>query len=74
MVRLGEYDFASSVDGEHQDVLVVHVEKHENYDQKLMIYDIAILDLQHDVEFNGETFVVRLSFFLQISSLIIDLM
>lgn len=53
MVRLGEHDFATSVDGQHQDVKVVHVETHEQFDKNLMIYDISILDLEHDVEFNG---------------------
>lgn len=72
MVRLGEHDFANTNDGEHQDVKVIHVMQHEYYDKNLMINDIAILDLEHDVEFNGKIVACFFFFFLN-DTLIVDL-
>lgn len=54
MVRLGEHDFEDKTDKDYQDVLIKRSTPHEHYDRSLMINDIAILDLDHDVEFNGE--------------------
>lgn len=54
MVRLGEHDFQDTTDKEYQDVLVRRSTPHEHFDLKLMINDIAILDLQSDVQFNGK--------------------
>lgn len=54
MVRLGEHDFAQTTDKQYQDVLIERYTAHEHYDSSLMINDIALLDLDHDVQFNGK--------------------
>lgn len=41
IVRLGEYDYATSTDGDHDDVRVVRQVLHAQYDKRLMINDIA---------------------------------
>lgn len=40
-------------DGPHEDVGIARFQKHEKWDSKLLINDIAILHLERDVEFNG---------------------
>lgn len=66
MVRLGEYDTNTTSDGAHQDVAIDHVVKHEKFDRKHMINDMAIVHLAHDVDFTGK---LEINFFLQISSI-----
>lgn len=53
MVRVGEWNFESSVDGQHQDIPVSRAVPHEHYDKNLNINDIAIITLSRDVKFNG---------------------
>lgn len=45
---------STTTDGDHQDIPVDHVVKHEEFDFVHMINDIAIIHLTHDVEFTGE--------------------
>lgn len=56
LVRVGEHDRLSTTDGEHEDIPIVHVEKHPAYnisgDAK---NDIMILFLKHDVQITGRT-------------------
>lgn len=54
LVRLGEYDQSTTNDGEHQDIPIDHAVKHKKFDFVNMIYDIAIIHLAHDVDFNGD--------------------
>lgn len=54
MARLGEHDFEQTTDKNCEDVLITRYTPHEHYDRSLMINDIAILDLDHDVQFNGK--------------------
>lgn len=54
MARLGEHDFEDSTDKGYEDVLVQRSVPHEHYDRSLMINDIALLYLEHDVRFNGK--------------------
>lgn len=53
-VRLGEYDKTTTTDGQHQDIRFSHHEIHEEFDSFLKINDIAMIYLDHDVEFTGE--------------------
>lgn len=53
MVRLGEHDFEEITHKNYEDVLIRRSTAHEHYDKSLMINDIAVLDLDHDVQFNG---------------------
>lgn len=52
-VRLGEHDTASTHDGPTVDVDVVRIEKHDRYNKPYMTNDIAMLYLEHDVEFTS---------------------
>lgn len=52
IVRLGEHDLRTAED--HLDVPVADEEPHEDFSMKWKINDIAIVYLQHDVNFNGE--------------------
>lgn len=52
-MRLGEYDTETTDDGPHEDVQVTHVEKHNAYNERLLINDIAIVYLVRDIAFNG---------------------
>lgn len=60
LVRVGEHDRLSTTDGEHEDIPIVHVEKHPAYnisgDAK---NDIMILFLNHDVQITGRTLSTR---------------
>lgn len=60
LVRLGEYDTSTTSDGDHQDVSIDHVVKHEKYDDFKMINDVAIVHLAHDVDFTGSIKVIFL--------------
>lgn len=53
MVRLGEHDFTTTKDGQHQDIRIALAEPHEKHDDVLKLNDIAILHLYYDVLFNG---------------------
>lgn len=53
-VRLGEHDFSTTADGEHQDIRIALAEPHEHHDDTLKLNDIAILHLYYDVKFNGK--------------------
>lgn len=53
-VRLGEYDVTTTTDGRHEDILVRQWRKHAQYEQNLLLNDIGIILLQHDVIFNGK--------------------
>lgn len=54
LVRLGEYDTSTTTDGDHLDVSIDHVARHEKYDDFKMINDVAIIHLAHDVDFTGK--------------------
>lgn len=54
MVRLGEHDYASYSDKSAKDIRVTRAVPHTQYNQRLMINDIAILHLGSDVDFNGK--------------------
>lgn len=54
LVRLGEYDISKTSDGEHQDIPIDYILRHEAFDGYNMINDIAIVYLKQDVEFSGE--------------------
>lgn len=54
MVRLGEHDFEDKTDNAYVDVRIRRSTPHEHYDRSLMINDIAMLDLENDVQFNGK--------------------
>lgn len=51
--RLGEYDTETESDGEHEDVAIARKIPHENYDRDSSKNDIAIMELERDVTFNG---------------------
>lgn len=50
---MGEYDTHSFTDGKHEDIDIVRQTPHEKWNRKLLINDIAILELARDVEFSG---------------------
>lgn len=55
MVRLGEHDYGSyNTDPAVEDVRISRATPHSQYNQRLMINDIAVLSLQRDVKFNGK--------------------
>lgn len=55
MVRLGDHDLLTTIDGKHKDIPIIHVEKHPAYnisgDAK---NDIMILYLKYDVQITGK--------------------
>lgn len=53
-MRLGEHDLSTTTDGEVQDVKVIRKQPHENYNKRDGTNDIAILYLEHDVEFTSK--------------------
>lgn len=53
-VRLGEHDVRHTHDGKHQDVKVVESTPHPKYNRTSLKTDIAMLRLEHDVEFTRE--------------------
>lgn len=53
-VRLGEYDTGTDDDGPHTDVDVAEYLQHEDFDRKSLENDIALIYLEHDVNFNGK--------------------
>lgn len=53
-VRLGEHDFSTTADGQHQDIRIALAEPHEHHDDTLKLNDIAILHLYYDVKFDGK--------------------
>lgn len=54
-VRLAEHDLTINSDGPHQDVIVSSVMTHNQFIPKDKINDIAVLYLQHDVDFTGKS-------------------
>lgn len=66
VVRLGENDLRTTRDGPHKDVFVAKFEKHAQFNERLMINDIAMVYLDRDVEFTGNCnfwFLYRMIFF-----------
>lgn len=53
MVRLGEHDTETEIDGEHVDLDIARVESHKHYLSALKINDIAVVHLDRDVDFTG---------------------
>lgn len=53
-VRLGEYDVTRTDEGRHEDIAIREWRKHEHYEAKLLLNDIAMLLLERDVIFNGK--------------------
>lgn len=51
--RLGEHDVENVYDGMHDDVPIVRIKQHAEYDQTTKIHDIAILYLEREVKFTG---------------------
>lgn len=51
-VRLGEHDLTSD-DGMHQDVTIDLTLPHEDYDNDLLLNDIALIYLDYDVKYTG---------------------
>lgn len=51
--RLGEFNSKEVLDGKHISVDIVRHEIHESWNEHLMINDIAIVYLAHDVTFTG---------------------
>lgn len=65
-MRLGEHDTRTTEDGAHLDVVPHLVESHEDWNNTLIINDIAIVHFKKDVDFNGEfwkCFVRKIRFF-----------
>lgn len=50
---MGEFNSEEVLDGKHVSIDIVRYELHEKWDANLMIYDIAIVYLAHDVTFTG---------------------
>lgn len=55
-VRLGEYDTRTENDGQHEDIDVALAVKHEQFNDKLIINDIAMVYLVRQVVFNGKSY------------------
>lgn len=55
VVRLGEYDLRTEDDGPHEDILIDRAVPHASYHELFGVNDIAMIYLEHDVEFNGKT-------------------
>lgn len=53
-MRLGEYDTRTTTDGPHEDVRISKVQSHKDFDPDLYLNDIAIINLERNVEFNGK--------------------
>lgn len=51
---MGEYDTSTTDDGEHQDIKISKVQPHEDFEPELFLNDIAILNLEREVVFNGK--------------------
>lgn len=51
--RLGEHDVRTTRDGEHEDILITEKKRHPQWDKDLVVNDIAVVKLQHDVTFSG---------------------
>lgn len=56
-VRLGEHDTRTTSDGAHEDVMIAHFGEHASY--KTYMYDIAVLSLVRDVDFNGKSHLIK---------------
>lgn len=54
VVRLGEYDLRTEDDGPHEDILIDRGVPHTSYSELFGVNDIAMIYLEHDVEFNGK--------------------
>lgn len=50
-VRLGEHDLSSTSDANHIDIKISGFKRHEKYEPKTKLRDIAILTLEKDIEF-----------------------
>lgn len=60
MVRLGEHllsasEFAKILFGPHEDIGIARFVIHEEYDEDLWIHDIAMIYLERDVLFTGDS-------------------
>lgn len=51
-VRVGEYDLSSNSDANHVDIKIANFKRHENYNPKTKVRDIAVLTLEKDIEFS----------------------
>lgn len=51
-VRLGEHDLSTTNETKHVDIKIKDFKRHENYDPKYKLRDIAILTLEKDIEFS----------------------
>lgn len=58
-VRLGEYDTSTLSDGDNEDIEVIKIDKYPGYDEKDKTGDIAILTLAKDVEFTGNSILIK---------------
>lgn len=52
-MRLGEYQFESTVFGLHLDVGIEYMESHKDFDDFHWVNDIAMIFLEKNVEFTG---------------------
>lgn len=52
VVRLGAHDLRTD-DGQHVDVLIDRAVPHASYSELFGVNDIAMIYLEHDIEFNG---------------------
>lgn len=59
---MGEHDRSTTEDGEHQDIKVLRADPHDSFNSRLMINDIALVYLEHDVEFTGKMLSTFLNF------------
>lgn len=53
-VRLGEHDTSTTTDGPNVDVNIKKIITHPEYNKPFMSRDIAILELENDVDFSGK--------------------
>lgn len=51
--RVGEHDVRTTRDGEHEDILIAGKKQHPQWNKDLVVNDVAIINLQRDVTFNG---------------------
>lgn len=58
---MGEHDTSTTDDGPHKDMLVMKIDRHEDYNDEMRINDIAIIRLWGDVEFTGAANLFLLS-------------
>lgn len=66
--RLGEHDVRTTRDGEHEDILITEKKPHPQWNEDLVINDVAVIKLQHDVTFSG---TAKIFFFLKLPKFLI---